>query len=291
MHILMSRKNKTEKKGDVEAMSNERNGNISNEELIEKLRAVIYAESSKPASEMDADLVAECVDYLMELENGRRLTEEEIDCEIEKIIAKTKKPNKTNPRFKALLIAACIAMLVLSVNIFAMARGTNALSLLREFGSRIVEMFDGEKVSDENKEAVKLGDGAFYNSVEDFINQEKLSVLYPTVLPGDAEITGVSLTSSFENGEYNAVYKDVMYTTDKPSLSMSIRTNPEYPKGFLSDTNAEIKTINGYECYIIKLEAGVQCFFIHNNNVYVVSALTCEDAELIINNLKENIPQ
>lgn len=272
-------------------MGIERNENINKEELIEKLRAVIYAESSKPAAEMDADLVAECVDYLMELENSRRLTEDEIDSEIQKIITETQKPRKSNPRFKALLIAACIAILVLSVNIFAMARGTDAISLLQELGNKVIEMFDGERVSDKNKEAVKLGDGALYNSVEDFINEEKLSVLYPTVLPGNAKITSVTLTASFVNGEYNAVYKDVIYTTDKPSLSMSIRTNPDYPKGFLSDPNAEIKTINGYECYIIDLEASVQCFFVYNSNVYVINALTCEDAELIINNLREGTPQ
>lgn len=272
-------------------MSNERNGNISNEELIKKLRAVIYAESNKPASEMDADLIAECVDYLMELENGRRLTENEIDCEIEKILAETQRPRKTHPRFKVLLIAACIALLVLSVNIFAMARGTDAISLLREFGDRVVEMFDGEKVADNDKEAVKLGAEVFYDSVEEFINQENLPVLYPAFIPGDAEITGVSLTPSFENGEHSAVYKDVIYTTDKPSLNIVIHINPDYPRGFLSDPDAESKTINGYECYIICLEASVQCFFVYNNNVYVVNAPTCEDVELVINNLREGIQQ
>lgn len=285
------REQKSKKKGDVEAVSIERNENINNEELIEKLRAVIYAESSKPASEMDADLVAECVDYLMELENGRRLTEEEIDCEIEKIIAETQKPGKTHPRFKALLFAACIAMLVLSVNIFAMARGTDAISLLRDFGDKVIEMFDGEKIVVDDTETVKLGDVVSYASVEDFLQEENLSVLYPTLLPNGAKVTGVSLTASFVNGTYNAVYKDVIYTTDKPSINITVWTNPNCTKGFLSDPNAEIKTINGYECHIIKLETGVQCFLIHNNNVYVVRALTCEDAELIINNLREGTPQ
>ncbi len=271
-------------------MSDERNGNMSNEELIKKLRAVIHAESSKPASEMDADLVAECVDYLMELENSRRLTEEEIDSEVNKILTASNKTHKSRPHFKALLIAACIAIFVLSVNIFAMAYGTDAISLLREFGNKVVEMFDGEKITSNDKELVNLGEEVVYNSVEDFLQNEASSVLYPTALPYDAKITSVSLTASFVNGTYNAVYKDVIYTTDNPRLSITIYTNPEFNKGFLNDPNAEIKTVNGYECYFIRLETGAQCFFEYNGNVYLVNALTCEDAEFVVNNLKENKP-
>lgn len=285
------REQKTKKKGDVEAVSIERNENINNEELIEKLRAVIYAESSKPASEMDADLVAECVDYLMELENGRRLTEEEIDCEIEKIIAETQKPGKTHPRFKALLFAACIAMLVLSVNIFAMARGTDAISLLRDFGDKVIEMFDGEKIVVDDTETVKLGDVVSYASVEDFLQEENLSVLYPTVLPDNAKITSVYLTASFVNGEYNAEYRDVDYITDNATIHVAVYTNPNFNRGFLNDPNAEVKTINNYECYIVQIATSVQGFFIHGNNVYVINARTSEDIEFIISNLKEGTPQ
>lgn len=271
-------------------MSDERNGNMSNEELIKKLRAVIHAESSKPASEMDADLVAECVDYLMELENSRRLTEEEIDSEVNKILTASNKTHKSRPHFKALLIAACIAIFVLSVNIFAMAYGTDAISLLREFGNKVVDMFDGEKTEYKELEIVKVEEATSYSSIEEFLDKENIPVLYPTTLPNDAEITNVSLASSFENGTYNAVYKDVIYTTDNPRLNMVIHTNPEYNRGFMSDPNAEIKTVNGYECYFIRLETGAQCFFEYNGNVYLVNALTCEDAEFVVNNLKENKP-
>lgn len=272
-------------------MSDERNGNINNEELIKELRAIIHAESSKPASEMDADLVAECVDYLMELENHRRLTEEEIDGEIEKIFAKTTKTRKTHPRFKALLIAACIAILVLSVNIFAMACGTDVISLLRDLGDSIVEMLDGEKVKREEVDIVKGEAAVSYESAEELFKRENISALYPTKLPNDSKITNVSLIASFVNGTYNAVYKDVIYTTDNPRLGIMIYTNPDFNKGFMNDPNAEIKAINGYECYMIHLEASVQCFFVHNNNVYLVNAPTNEDAELIINNLREGTPQ
>lgn len=272
-------------------MGIERNENINKEELIEKLRAVIYAESSKPASEMDADLVAECVDYLMELENSRRLTEDEIDSEIQKIITETQKPRKSNPRFKALLIAACMAVIILSFNIFALACGTDAISLLRELGDKVVEMFDGEKIVVDDKETVKLGDVITYDSVEEFLKEENISVLYPTVLPDNAKITSVSLTASFVNGEYNAEYRDIDYITDNATIHVAVYTNPVFNRGFLSDPNAEVKTINNHECYISQIETSAQGFFIHGNNVYVVNAPTCEDVEFIISNLKEGTPQ
>ena len=93
-------------------MSIERiNNDESNQVLVEKLKAIIEFESSKPISEQDIDLIDECVDYLMELENGIELTDEELEKgkqQIYKLLDKKNKPQK-QIRIKGLLIAACLA--------------------------------------------------------------------------------------------------------------------------------------------------------------------------------------
>ena len=129
-------------------MSIERiNNDESNQALVEKLRAIIEIESSKPISEQDVDLIDECVDYLMELENGIELTDEELESgkkHIYMLLDKNKKPQK-KLRFKGLLIAACLAILILLANFVALACGIDTISILKEWGHNIVEMFEGEK--------------------------------------------------------------------------------------------------------------------------------------------------
>lgn len=269
-------------------MGIERNRNMTNEELIRYLKAVLETESEKPAAEMDVDLIDECVDYLMELENRKQLTDAEVEEAISKIFAKPQKTKKSKPQYKALLIAACVAALILAVNIFALASGTDTLSLLRQFGSKVVEMFEGESFVVEDKETIKGAKAVSYDSIEEFLKEENPDVLYPTVLPGDAKISRVSISPSVINGEYSPEYKNIFYAMDDQDISVVINSHPNYPKGFLNDPNAECNNINGFECYFVEDVTFAQCYLIHKDRVYVIKAQTVEDVKIIINNLKEN---
>ena len=172
-------------------MSIERiNNGESNQALIEKLRAIIEFESSKPISEQDVDLIDECVDYLMELENGTELTDEELENgkkQIYMLLDKKKKPQK-KLRFKGLLIAACLAILMLLANFVALACGVDTISILKEWGNSIVEMIQGERVEHNDISIIK-DEKKMFSSIEELGNSVDFNFLYPTLLPEDINIT------------------------------------------------------------------------------------------------------
>ncbi|MEE1138277.1 MAG: hypothetical protein U0M02_07345, partial [Acutalibacteraceae bacterium] len=56
--------------------------------------AIITIESEKPYTEMDSGLIAECVDWLYEILELPRLTQEQIDENIKKIFCEAEKRKK-----------------------------------------------------------------------------------------------------------------------------------------------------------------------------------------------------
>lgn len=273
-------------------MSIERiNNDESNQALIEKLRAIIEIESSKPISEQDVDLIDECVDYLMELENGIELTDEELENgkkQIYMLLDKNKKPQK-KLKFKGLLIAACLATLMLLANFVALACGIDTVSILKEWGHNIIEMFEGEKEEFNGVTIIKENQILTFNSIEDFKFETNVNVLIPSSFPEGKRISVVSVAGSYDkNNNYTSDYYTVSFVTSDPNTSVIIHTNPDYPKEFLTNPNLSFKRIGEYDCYLYVNDLMIQCSFIHNESTYIVKAQNDGDLELIIKNLKEN---
>lgn len=271
-------------------MSIERiNNDESDQVLIEKLRAIIEIESAKPISEQDVDLIDECVDYLMELEKGVELTQEELEKgkqQIYRLLGEKKKPKK-KLRFKGLLIAACLAILMILANFVALACGVDTLSILKEWGNSIVEMIQGERIEHNDISIIK-DEKKMFSSIEELENNFDFNFLYPSLLPEDISLKLITLGSSYdENINLDSNYKTVAFVTNDPSISVKIHTNPEYLNNYIKGTDLNSQQICGYICYLIIEENFVQCTFEHNNISYVVNTRNVEELFIILNNLKE----
>lgn len=281
------------KKGDVYPMSIDRKSNeYSNQEIIEKLRVIIDLEESKPLAERDVDLITECVDYLMELEQGVELTQEELEEEKQKIYAYNKNLNKPAKRlkFKGLLVAACVVILMLLANFAAMACGIDTISILKEWGHRIVEMFEGEKAEYKGITIINEGESISYSSNEEFVNKENLNILYPTKLPENIQIIQIAVSGSYDsNYNYSSEFRRVFYVTNNNNTNIIVNTNPNVSRDFLENPNLKIETIGSYECYIDCFDNLIQCTFIYNDITYTVKTTTHDSLVTIITNLKENI--
>ncbi len=273
-------------------MSIERiNNDDSNQVLIEKLRAIIEIESAKPISEQDIDLIDECVDYLMELEHGIELTQEELEKgkqQVYKLLDGKKKPKKKF-RFKGLLIAACLAALMILANFVALACGVDTVSILKEWGHNIIEMFEGEKEELGGVTIIKENESLSFDTIESFSSGTSFSVLCPMNLPDQVSLKKIKVTGSYDSkNNYVSTYYTVAFITNIQEVSVIVHTNPDYPKDFILDPNIEIETINGFECYISRKEMFTQCSFVNKDITYVVKAKNDLELKQIIENLREN---
>lgn len=271
-------------------MSIDRKSNeYSNQEIIEKLRAIIDLEESKPLAERDVDLITECVDYLMELEQGVELTQEELEEEKQKIYAYNKNLNKPAKRlkFKGLLIAACFVILMLLANLVAIACGVDTIAILEEFGDRIVEMFVGEKTDYKGITIVKGNEFTTYNSLQNFLNNENIAVLFPQKLPEGITISQINVRNSVEDAIQNSHSKEIYFITNAPDTGMEIYPKVSADLDFLTNKHYSQETINNFLCYILCTDISTQCYFLHDDLVYCVTSTSYENIVTIISNLKE----
>ncbi len=261
--------------------------------LAEKIRTIIFLESAKSDDEIDIDLIEECVDFLMELEGREDISKEQIELAKNKVFNSAKSnivnihETKKKRSFKALLVAACIAVVLLVANFTAMAFGVDTVAILKEFGNCIVEMFAGEKDEFKGVTIIKNDVSLKYDSVEEFFKEEKLEVLYPTKFPDGVEFSHVQIVEKESKIETGKNYFNINFVTNSPETYMYITTEKGLFEKILQNKELNKKEIDGFTCYVKKDKFCIQYNIIHNNQVYAIVSPTEENIITIINNLRE----
>lgn len=265
-------------------MGNKRDFSAEKQSLKDKLMAIILLETSKDYKEMDSDLVTECVDFLMELEEKEKLSEKEIEQRVNEIPFKGKVTAigsyaKKRIRAKRLaVIAAVLAVLIALFGLLAVADGDKSLKILNDFKTAINEMLRGETVEYENITVIKSNESVSYSSLEDFAEAENYDMLYPVWLPENEKI--VSVWYIYEDSVERYIFQLI-----NPYHSISIDKN----KSITSDMKAgsyEIE-IGPFEVYCHKINSIIQAFFEHNGCLYIVKTDTEDNLFKIIENLEE----
>ncbi len=244
----------------------------------------MIAEVNKPYDELVDNLVNECVDFLMELEgNENRLAKEEIQKNINDITI-IEEPANTNPTkgrrvFKrTLLVAACLAILLLIMTVAAASFETDIVSILKKWGSTITQMAAGDKCDVGGNTIIKPEHSASYNTIEEFLSAEGVHILYPTYLPDGAEIQRI------EYLEYGEI-KEVVFVQKNVGISVEVKLNGK----LTAEEQKSTRLIANYSCHVIEDTTFVQAKFIYQGNVYLVMTDSYDETVKIIENLKELI--
>lgn len=255
-------------------------------ELSARIRALMYAESSRPYREMNGELINECVGFLTAAEKRREPSKKEVRKGIEQIVGSGQFAKKR--RLKSILIAACIAAFMLIANFVAMAFGTDTMSIMRDFGDRIVSMFQGQQI-EYNDLTITKEKRVIFNSAEEFFESTDYDILYPAEFPQGVQLSVVTFGGSFdENNEYTLEYKDIVFVSTDTKISITVHTRPNYIAPFTTSENLLAESIGGFECYVDYFDSGIQGAFEHNGYTYIIRGRTHDDLELIIKNLREN---
>ncbi len=265
--------------------------------LIKRLESIIYAESEKPISEKDIDLIRECVDFIAELEETENIS----DAQYEKfkkefaLLVKEKFHTK-KPRRRIgikLLVAAIIVILLLSAVSFSVIsydwnyESENAQdSVARD----LIDLEPGEGFTYEGMDFYHIETLHQYDSVEKFLKEENLNVLYPSAFPQGTELINVSISDEGSDIYLPGTqYNSILFSTTTKGSSISLRPVTENNSLFLTNPLYEHLTVNGIEWYLLQ-EAGmpyIQCETIYKNIKYSVKANNRENVIFILNNIKE----
>ena len=254
--------------------------------VMKKLEAIIDSELSKPYEEIDRSLVDECVNFLMELREEKRLTEEEISAKVKaipfvgkKTSGKSQKKKKFGVR-KALLTAAILIIVATLGGIVASSFGTDAVDVLRRLGHGIAEMVSGEKLDVGGITIVKLDSSEEYGSVEELLEKEQIHIMYPTYLPEGSEVEKIHLT------EFDGITEIIFQIKGTDTVSLGVYLDCGITEE--EEKAAEQKErVNGMLCLFVNVPDRVQAAFEYNGNKYVVGYKDYSELIKIIENLEE----
>lgn len=251
--------------------------------LKDKLLAIILLETSKPFKEIDCGLVDECIDFLMEIEGRKRLSEKEIIQRISEIPFKDNilKFNETARRKvtakRIAIVAAIMAVIIAIIGVMSIASEDIFGDLLARFGKPFVEHLDSEAVKYGGIVMYNADETRDYDTIEELLKAEKIDMLYPSWLPEGVEIDHVRFAVKENEKDYTII-------CCIPNYSVSMY--PEKPLDEEAKTNT-CKEINSLEVYYFSRNGVTQGNFIYKNNLYSVTTDSSDNLFKIIENLKE----
>lgn len=251
--------------------------------LKDKLLAIILLETSKPFKEIDCNLVDECIDFLMEIEGRKRLSEKEIIQRIGKIPFKENilKFNETARRKvkakRIAIVAAIIAIIMAIIGVMSIASEDIFGDLLAKFGKQFVNLMYTDVVEYGGVSMYNADETHKYDSIEELLISENIDILYPAWLPEGVEIEFVKYSSQNKEKEYSISFNKPVFL---------IKIYPEKPLDEEAKANT-CQEINGLIIYYFSEDYLTQGNFMYKNDLYTVTTDTLDNLFKIIENLKE----
>ena len=184
--------------------------NATDEQIRAWLFAIIDQELDKPEGQEDTELIRECSECEMYLSGSENtLTEAQYLAGLAKIKQHTASMNEKKAhkprvwRRLPALLAAVLALIVLSAGAVAAASGSPAWEFITTNIQEILGMSPGDTLESDKVTLVKGDLVAEYDSVEEALKAGGFEgILYPTELPEGVKIERVVYTNDGEENNY-----------------------------------------------------------------------------------------
>lgn len=246
--------------------------------LAQHLRAAMDAELTRSVHP-DPDLVAAYTDMILDLDNIEPETDEEVRAGIDNVLRKHALMRKRR-RWRPLLIAAIVALLIASVSAAMIPMGTNDESLLKKWMPYLVQQGPGSKIDFGDYLTLgNNGEALQYKSIRQFVRKTGADVLVPTMLPQGYRVREVLLSTYYQPRCPYVIF--VMNDPETQGIFIMVGYTNEHLKEM-----EMTEQIGGYFCGVSEFNGGYQCCFNHDGNAYTVNAKTLDDLRLIVEHMR-----
>ena len=196
-----------------------------------------------------------------------------------------KNPIKIKRRFNFLnwktAVAACLCFIIVTPLAVSAFSGSTPIELIESLGSKIFRMERNTPYDFGEITFIRSGETRIYESVEECLKQENISILYPSWLPGETKIESVRITNSTE-GDI------VLFKFDSDSIRFSVELYNTDLGVYRENSEYMLEILNGIECFIRNGEnIGYSIIFVCDNYTYHMSIENIEELPLIMENLKQ----
>jgi hypothetical protein len=242
--------------------------NKFNKEAIGWLNRIIDDELKKTYKKVDAALIDECVDYILEIKGVRYdLTTEEVEKRAKELLDIYKERGRGKQRYiirrllKPAVITACFITLLICLNMVLLAFNFDALSYVKNWGSDLFELDSGKSESIGNITFVRNGESKEYSSIEQLFAGEGLSLLYPSYVPEDIYFESIVYTDLGND-------KEIIYRYSTPVLALYIHDHKT-----INTSGLTLFKSNGIDYYItVKEDSFCQAVCMYNEHEYIINS-------------------
>lgn len=266
--------------------------NASKDELIEYLCQTINYEVEK-GDDADCDLIRECSDWLDELTSDViSFTPEELKTKLDAIKSSnstciscppptTRTSHITKRKVFArvtILVASLVILSFLSLSVMAKHEGYNsAWDYVISNISQMLGLKTGDEINGNGITVIKYSELFYYANIDEFIEKEKIDILYPQIMPDNTIITEIRIVQETDDN-YMMYFK---FSDDRFVLNVSnyylLAPNNSYEHIEINDLNFYIQNIDDSIYYAMTQ---------HNGFEYTIQAPNYDDLLLILNNMK-----
>ena len=248
----------------------------TDEQKVRALNIIIDRELEKPENEVDMELIKSCMNTIENIHGGvRERSNKELNENLNRITSSKQKRRYTLFTFRHFVKVASImlvVMLALGMTITTMARAagySNAYDWIKDNMSYDVDGITVIKGNETNR----------YESVEDFMKEENIDILYPSSLPEGVVLQTVVVTE-YGDGKYAVIFQ---YNSNNISISIY---NFDLYLSDIPEPNETIK-IGEYEYTITYLSKNsYQANCIIDQYAYTIISSDYNDLISIINSMK-----
>lgn len=196
-----------------------------------------------------------------------------------------KNPIKIKRRFNFLnwkiAVAACLCFIIVTPLAVSAFSGSTPIELIESLGSKIFRMERNTPYDFGEITFIRSGETRIYESVEECLKQENISILYPSWLPGETKIESVRITNSTEGDV-------VLFKFDSDSIMFSVRLYNTDLSIYKGNPEYMLEIFNGIECFIRNGEnTGYSIIFVCDNYTYHMSIENIEELPSVMENLKQ----
>lgn len=240
---------------------------MTREELIEWLDNAIAIEEQKPIEETDMEFINKCEKLISILMgNYHEYTDEDAKDYFEMI---TKKESPQRKKFFfgiKKVLAASIAILIIFLGGFTIYASS---PVVKDIINKVLGLNVGQSLENENITYTNNGKTLIYGSIEDLVESEDLSIVYPVKISYNASIELISYTESDNS---------ITFTFDDKRIQFIIKKNTVLDESRLK--NAEKVLIKNYTFFLVSKDSIYLAYSIINNDFY---SLQCDSKEELLN--------
>jgi len=231
--------------------------------LASWLADAVMTEMAKPEEEIDVEFVESCENLLNTIMGEKKLTDEEIEIRVNKIMEKRSKPRSVPKKRKTAFIAIIAAVVFLISGITVCA--TTPIS---QYILKTLDLGLNESVSGEGIVYSYGGKSINYASIEEFLDAEDLKICYPEKFAYDINLTQIIRTESRD--------KTIFFFADS-RVSFKIHHNENIDLS--QDDSTEVLQYNDVFFYLYDRDQIITAYAVINGDLYI---LGCDSKDQLL---------